>query len=51
MFKKKVSTLLLLIDNTIKNMQRKISILEQLTKSLFTRMFGDIKTNDKKLEN
>jgi len=32
---KKVSTLLLLIDNTIKNMQRKISILEQLTKSLF----------------
>ena len=44
---KKVSTLLLLIDNTIKNMQRKISILEQLTKSLFTRMFGDIKTNDK----
>ena len=44
---KKVSTLLLLIDNTIKNMQRKISILEQLTKSLFTRMFGDIKSNDK----
>ncbi len=32
---KKVSTLLLLIDNIIKNMQRKISILEQLTKSLF----------------
>ena len=28
-------------------MQRKISILEQLTKSLFTRMFGDIKSNDK----
>ena len=47
---KKVSTLLLLIDNTIKNMQRKISILEQLTKSLFTRMFGDIKTNDKNWE-
>ena len=34
---KKVSTLLLLIDNTIKNMQRKISILEQLTKSLFIK--------------
>ena len=32
---KKVSTLLLLIDNTIKDMQRKLSILEQLTKSLF----------------
>ena len=47
---KKVSTLLLLIDNTIKNMQRKISILEQLTKSLFTMMFGDIKTNDKNWE-
>ena len=47
---KKVSTLLLLIDNTIKNMQRKISILEQLTKSLFTRMFGDIKTNSKNWE-
>ena len=47
---KKVSTLLLLIDNTIKNMQRKISILEQLTKSLFTRIFGDIKTNDKNWE-
>ena len=44
---KKVSTLLLLIDNTIKNMQRKISILEQLTKSLFTRMFGDPLTNDR----
>ena len=42
---KKVSTLLLLIDNTIKNMQRKISILEQLTKSLFTTMFGDILNN------
>ena len=41
---------MLLIDNTIKNMQRKISILEQLTKSLFTRMFGDIKTNDKNWE-
>ena len=34
---KKVSTLLLLIDNTIKDMQRKLSILEQLTKSLFTK--------------
>ena len=44
---KKVSTLLLLIDNTIKNMQRKISILEQLTKSLFIRMFGDPLTNDR----
>ena len=32
---KKASNLLLLIDNTIKNMQRKISLLEQLTKSLF----------------
>ena len=47
---KKVSTLLLLIDNTIKDMQRKLSILEQLTKSLFTTMFGDIKTNDKNWE-
>ena len=47
---KKVSTLLLLIDNTIKDMQRKLSILEQLTKSLFTIMFGDIKTNDKNWE-
>ena len=36
---KKVSTLLLLIDNTIKDMQRKLSILEQLTKSLFISMF------------
>ena len=44
---KKVSTLLLLIDNTIKDMQRKLSILEQLTKSLFATMFGNIKTNDK----
>ena len=44
---KKVSTLLLLIDNTIKNMQRKISILEQLTKSLFTRMFGTPEYNEK----
>ena len=47
---KKVSTLLLLVDNTIKDMQRKLSILEQLTKSLFSRMFGDIKTNDKNWE-
>ena len=47
---KKVSNLLLLIDNTIKNMQRKISLLEQLTKSLFTTMFGDIKTNNKNWE-
>ena len=47
---KKVSTLLLLVDNTIKDMQRKLSILEQLTKSLFTTMFGDIKTNDKNWE-
>lgn len=34
---KKVSNLLLLIDNTIKNMRRKIMILEQLKKSLFTK--------------
>ena len=47
---KKVSTLLLLIDNVIKDMQRKLSILEQLKKSLFTTMFGDIKTNDKNWE-
>ena len=47
---KKVSTLLLLIDNVIKDMQRKLSILEQLKKSLFTIMFGDIKTNDKNWE-
>lgn len=31
-------------------MQRKITLLEQLIKSLFTRMFGDIKTNDKNWE-
>ena len=47
---KKVSTLLLLIDNVIKDMQRKLSILEQLKKSLFTTMFGDIKTNNKNWE-
>ena len=34
---KKVSNLLLLIDNTIKNMRRKIMLLEQLKKSLFTK--------------
>ena len=47
---KKVSNLLLLIDDTIKSMQRKITLLEQLIKSLFTSMFGDIKTNDKNWE-
>ena len=34
---KKVSNLLLLIDNTIKNMRIKIMLLEQLKKSLFTK--------------
>ena len=34
---KKVSSLLLLIDNVIKNMQKKITFLEQLKKSLFTK--------------
>ena len=47
---KKVSNLLLLIDNTIKNMRRKIMLLEQLKKSLFTSIFGDIKNNDKNWE-
>ena len=45
---KKVSNLLLLIDNTIKNMRRKIMLLEQLKKSLFTSIFGDPLLNDKK---
>jgi len=44
---KKVSTLLLLIDNTIKDMQRKLSILEQLTKSLFN---SQIRPHIKELE-
>ena len=47
---KKVSKLLLLIDNIIKSMQKKITLLEQLTKSLFTRMFGDLRTNNKNWE-
>jgi len=36
-FQKKVSNLLLLIDNIIKSMQKKITFLELLKKSLFTK--------------
>ena len=42
---KKISKFLLLIDETMKNMRKKIIFIEELKKSLFTRMFGDIRTN------
>ena len=42
---KRISKFLLLIDETMKNMRKKIIFIEELKKSLFTRMFGDIRTN------
>ena len=44
---KRISKFLLLIDETMKNMRKKIIFIEELKKSLFTRMFGDPLTNDK----
>ena len=38
------------VENLLENLKRKKSLVSILNKSLFTRMFGDIKTNDKNWE-
>ena len=44
---KKISKKLELLENNIKLRKSQLVFLKELTKSLFTTMFGDIKTNDK----
>ena len=44
---KKISKKLELLENNIDFRKRQLNYLKDLTKSLFTTMFGDIKTNDK----
>lgn len=44
---KKISKKLELLANSINSRKSQLVFLKELTKSLFTRMFGDIKTNDK----
>ena len=44
---KKISKKLELLTNSINSRKSQLVFLKELTKSLFTRMFGDIKTNDK----
>ncbi len=47
---KKISKKLELLENNIKLRKSQLVFLKELTKSLFTTMFGDIKTNDKNWE-
>ena len=47
---KKISKKLELLENNIDFRKRQLNYLKDLTKSLFTTMFGDIKTNDKNWE-
>ena len=44
---KKLSKKLELLENNIDFRKNQLNYLKELNKSLFTRMFGDIKTNDK----
>jgi len=47
---KKISKKLELLENNINFRKSQLNSLNELSKSLFTRMFGDIKTNDKNWE-
>ena len=47
---KKISKKLELLANNINSRKSQLVFLKELTKSLFSRMFGDIKTNDKNWE-
>ncbi|WP_336164889.1 restriction endonuclease subunit S [Fusobacterium polymorphum] len=47
---KKISKKLELLENNIDFRKNQLNYLKELNKSLFTRMFGDIKTNDKNWE-
>ena len=47
---KKISKRLELLENNIDYRKKQLNYLKELSKSLFTRMFGDIKTNDKNWE-
>ena len=47
---KKISKKLELLANSINSRKSQLVFLKELTKSLFSRMFGDIKTNDKNWE-
>ena len=47
---RKISKKLIYITKIIENNKKLLSKMEELSKSLFTRMFGDIKTNDKNWE-
>ena len=47
---KKISKKLELLENNIKLRKSQLVFLKELTKSLFTTIFGDIKTNDKNWE-
>ena len=44
---KKISKKLEILENNINFRKKQLTYLKELNKSLFTRMFGDIKTNDK----
>jgi len=44
---RKISKKLIFITKIIENNKKLLNKMEELSKSLFTRMFGDIKTNDK----
>lgn len=44
---KKISKKLEILENNIDFRKNQLNYLKELNKSLFTRMFGDIKTNDK----
>jgi len=47
---KKISKKLEILENNINFRKKQLTYLKELNKSLFTRMFGDIKTNDKNWE-
>ena len=47
---RKISKKLIFITKIIENNKKLLNKMEELSKSLFTRMFGDIKTNDKNWE-
>ena len=47
---KNITKMLSEVENLLENLKRKKSLVNILNKSLFTRMFGDIKTNDKNWE-
>ena len=47
---KKLSKKLELLENNIQLRKSQLNFLNELSKSLFSRMFGDIKTNDKNWE-